>query len=109
MSNKTFAELLERDSEKIKEMSRERGINVVDPEWSILAELGKYYGYSVIEAVRENRMKAEDMYNLLKAGRQMYAIERSERLLDTFMAMAGTQSQKGSAALSKHLREIGKL
>lgn len=109
VSSKTFAELLERDSDKIKQMSRERGVDVVDPEWSILSELGGYYGYGVIEAIRSNSIKAEDMYSLLKAGRQMAAIERSERTVDIFMAFIGTQSQKGSAAFKKHLKEIGKI
>ena len=110
MSNKTWEELLERDKDKIADIARNRGgVKVssgIDPEWLTLAELGAEYGYTVIEAVRNNNMSADDMRSLLKATRQLRAMDRFERLIDLRMALASIHSKESGKAFQKHIKEI---
>lgn len=98
----TLKDLLERDKDKIDKLSNDKNSAKVDPEWSVIAEFGLYYGWEAAKDVRENRISYSDMEKLLQAARQIEAKNRYNRIIDMSYAFAGGKQ------LSKHLQEIKK-
>lgn len=57
---------------------RENEENRITSEMYLLAELGYYYGFSAIEAVRENRLTLEEIYVLVESARKVWYTKQAE-------------------------------
>lgn len=105
-----FQKLLERDKEKIALMKKERQQDPthVDPEDELLAEFGLYFGWDAVWAVKTNSIDQQTMMSLIFGSRKIKNAERYNRVIDTYYAMAGSQSKQGSKALERHLGDLRK-
>jgi len=83
----TLQDLLERDKDKIAEQLRHRDSQKTGPEWLMLAEFGKYFGYEGVKDVRENRISFAEMHELVKAARIVNAIDRFNNTTDIYAAI----------------------
>lgn len=104
----TLEQLLERDKDKIGELSKLKSATEIDPEWLLLAEFGSYYGYQAIVDVRKNVISAEDMQQLLAGARRIENLNRYNRIIDQYTAFAATQTKGGVKALKGLLGELRK-
>lgn len=104
----TLQDLLERDKDKIAASRELKGRSYVDPEDELLAEFGLYFGWEAVMAVKTNIIDYTTMISLTLGARKVNNANRYTKIMDTYLAVAGSQSEKGSKALKQHLGELRK-
>lgn len=102
----TIQDLLERDKDKIAELSRNRASERPDPMWELLAEFGLYFGWQATLDAMNDEISFRDFNDLLKAARRIDAAKRHNFVLDTYMANAASQTKDGAKVLRKYLGEL---
>lgn len=93
---------------KIEARKQREEASQIDPEWRLLAELGKAYGWQAIMEVREGRMDMETFNTLLKASRKLHAQEIVDIAHATFTAYAASQSKNPNKVMREGLKDFYK-
>lgn len=99
----TLDEMMQRDAAIIKSFRKSTTSTKVEPEWTLLAEFGLYFGWQAVLDVRENRISFAEMHELIKAARVIKIVERYNFTVD--VASASNPGEKGKT-LEKHLNEL---
>lgn len=104
----TLEQLLERDQDKLGEIARIKESNQVDPEQTLLAEFGLYYGFDAMLKALDNEITGKQMQDWVIAARKINARKRYNRVIDMFMAHMATKTKKPKTTIEKYLKEINK-
>lgn len=106
--NPQYLEISPQDLEKIARRREQDESTKVDPEWRLLAEFGDYYGWSAIQAVRNNEIDIDTFNGLLAGGRKVWAGKILDLSTMVFGAVAAANSKKPQTVLTKVLKNFYK-
>lgn len=99
---------LELTPEELKKVLKLKGEEnpLPEPEWYLIAKLGKAFGWGAIEAVLEDRVDMETVEALINAYSAVEARERYQRAEESFIGAGSVRAKNPSKAFNELTRTL---
>lgn len=106
MENPKYLQIKPEDLKKIELRKQADERLKVDPEWLLIAEFGKHYGYAAVQDVLDNKITGETMTALVTAARKLESNMMKRISEAVFVASVSSQTKNPVQTYSKLVKKI---